>query len=98
MATRLSLIDAHFLRHHIHVEKFAVDTQVFVDEPLLPNDVKNVTYKCAVISLKLLLASFPRDYTTEHTVLTRRLYEAVYALEHIHEVTLTNIVTSRSFM
>jgi len=91
------LVDAHFVRHHIHVEKLTINQQVFVGKLLLPNDVRDVSDKHAFICLKLLQASFLVKFSTEHVVLTRCLYETVDALEHVHAVTLTNIVTSRAF-
>ena len=90
-------VNAHFLRHYIHVEKFAGDKQVLVGELLLPNDVRDVTDKHALISLKLLQTSILVNFTTEHVVLTRCLHKAVDALEHVHAVTFTNIVISWSF-
>ena len=50
MTTRLE--DARFVRHHIHVEKLAIDKQIFVGELLLPNDSRDVTDKHAFIRLK----------------------------------------------
>ena len=91
------LVNAQRHRHYLHVEKLAIYEQIFISELRLPNDVVDVTYKHTLISLKLLQTSLLVNFLTEHVALTRCLYKAVDALEHVHAVTLTNIVTSRSF-
>ena len=91
------LVNAHWHRHYLHVEKLAIRKQIFFSELRLPNDVVDVTNKHTLISLKLLQTSLLVNFTTKHVVLTRCLDKAVDALEHVHAVILTNIVTNRSF-
>ena len=90
-------VHAHLHRHNFHVEKFAVNKQIFIRERWLPNDVGDVTGKDTLISLKLLHTSLLINFTREHVILARSLHEAINAFEHRQAVSVTNVVTGWTF-
>jgi len=94
---RARSVHAHLHRQNFHVEKFTVDKQILIRERWRPNDVGDVTGKDALISLKLLHTSFLINFTTEYVILARSLHEAINALEHRQAVSVTNVVTGRTF-
>jgi len=79
---RARFIDLHFVGHKFHVQKLAVNEEILISELRLNLDIRHVTDKDTLISVKTLKVRTAIDFTTEKIILTRSLNMAIDALIH----------------
>jgi len=72
----------YFVGHKFHVKKLAVNQEIFISDLSLALDIRHITDKDTLISVKMLKARTTIDFTTEKITSMRSLNKAIDALIH----------------